>query len=87
MVTANEAVVCPAGTVTVDGTVAEPMLLDNWMTVPPLGAGPVRVTVPEEDVPPTTVVGLSETDDSVGGLMVKGAERVIPSVAVIFATV
>jgi len=31
---------------------------------PALGAGPVRVTVPADEVPPVTEVGLTATEDS-----------------------
>ena len=59
------AVVFPAATVTVDGTVALlELLLDKLTTSPPVGAGPVSVTVPNEVLPPRTVVGLSERAES-----------------------
>ncbi len=40
------AVVAPTGTNTVAGKVAEGALEDRLTVVPPVGAGPVRVTVP-----------------------------------------
>jgi hypothetical protein len=55
----NEAVVLPLPTVTVAGTVAtEVGRLDSDTTAPPLGAGPLSVTVPVESLPPTTEDGL-----------------------------
>src|SRR5439155_8896724 len=48
------------------GTVAAvALLLASVTTMPPAGAGPLRVTVPVEEVPPFTMVGLSVSVDSV----------------------
>ncbi|MCK7490006.1 MAG: hypothetical protein MZU79_07130 [Anaerotruncus sp.] len=56
------AVVAPAGTVTVAGTCAAPVLPEvRLTTAPPVGAGLSRVTVPVEDAPPNTVAGLTLT--------------------------
>ena len=47
VVTVNEAVVLPAGTVTEAGTVAAAvLLLDNRTVMPPVGAEVANVTVP-----------------------------------------
>jgi hypothetical protein len=67
------AVVAPAATVTFAGTVAAPLSLDSVTVAPPAGAALPSVTVPVEETVPTTVLGLNDTDDSVGGLMVKVA--------------
>jgi hypothetical protein len=75
VVTVNVAVVLPAFTVTVGGTVAAALLPDNVTTAPPPGAGPVRVTVPVDGLPPTTLVGFRDT-------LVKAAEPDTVSVAV-----
>ena len=64
--TVNVAPVAPAATVTLAGTVATDALLDSVTTAPPLGAAPLRVTVPVEEAPPVTLLGLSNTEDSVG---------------------
>ena len=68
----NVAVVAPLGTVTFAGTLAtEVLLLDKDTTAPPEGAGPVSVTVPVEGLPPRTLDGLRERDDSEGGFTVR----------------
>ena len=66
VVTVKLALVCPAATVTLAGTVAAALLLDNVTTVPPLGAAAVRVTVPVELAPPVTVLGFSVSDEGTG---------------------
>jgi hypothetical protein len=60
------ALVCPAATVTLAGTVAAALLLDNVTTVPPLGAAAVRVTVPVELAPAVTVLGFSVSAEGTG---------------------
>jgi hypothetical protein len=60
----NVALVAPAATVTLDGTVAtEVSLLESATCAPPDGAGPLSVTVPVEEFPPVRVVGLSDSED------------------------
>ena len=54
------------------------MLLDSVTTAPPEGARPFKVTVPVEDVPPITEVGLTVTVVRVGGVTVKVVVRVTP---------
>jgi len=52
------ALVCPAGTVTLAGTVTRAVLaLDSVTTVPPLGAGALKNTVPVVGLPPGTLPG------------------------------
>ena len=61
----NVALVAPAGTVTLPGTEATDELpLDSVTTAPPAGAGPDSVAVPVEGFPPTTVEGLTPTEDN-----------------------
>ncbi len=67
VVTVNVAVVAPAATVTVAGTVADPLLLDRLTTAPPDGAVLLRFTVPVEAIPPVTDVGLKLRDNKEGG--------------------
>ena len=64
--TVNVALVAPAGTVTLAGTVAALELSDSETAAPPVGAAPLNVTVPVEVLPPTTLVGLMLTAESVG---------------------
>src|SRR5437899_9249098 len=61
----NVALVAPAATVTLEGTLAAPLLLESVTCAPPEGAGPLKVTVPVEEFPPVTLVGFSETEERV----------------------
>lgn len=63
--TVNAAFVAPAATATLVGTVAADALLERETTAPPLGAATLRVTVPVEEAPPMTLVGLSIIEDRV----------------------
>ena len=76
------ALVEPAVTVTLAGTPATGgLLLDRVTRTPPEGAAPDNVTVPCDEVPPITVVGLRVNDDNVtggGGLTVSVALRLTP---------
>jgi hypothetical protein len=65
VVIGNVALVAPAATVTVAGTVATVLEDDRLTTKPPVGALPfVKVTVPVADVPPGTAVGLIVRPDT-----------------------
>jgi hypothetical protein len=67
VLTVKVAPVAPAATVTLGGTLAAPLSLESITCTPPVGAGPLSVTVPMEDcVPPVTLVGFSATEESVG---------------------
>jgi hypothetical protein len=68
VVTVNVALVAPAGTETLAGTDAAALLLDNATAKPPDGAAAVKVTVPVEGLPPTTLEGLTETADRAGAV-------------------
>src|SRR5436190_618887 len=60
----------PAGTVTLDGTLATPLLLESAICAPPEGAGPLKVTVPVEESergPTVARGGFSVGRASVGG--------------------
>lgn len=73
--TVKVALVAPAGTVTLAGTLAAPLLLVRRTCEPPAGAGPFRVTVPVEVPrgPPTTLFGLRVSEDTAGGRTVSMA--------------
>ena len=67
VLTVNVALVAPAATVTLEGTVAtDVLLLESATCAPPDGAGPLSVTVPVEDFPPVTLVGLNVSEVRVG---------------------
>src|SRR5712672_1865343 len=67
VLTVKVALVAPAASVTLEGTLAAAvLLLESATCAPPAGAAPLNVTVPVEDcVPPITLVGLSVSDESV----------------------
>ena len=80
--TGNVALVAPAGTATLEGTLAAPLLLESATCAPPAGAGPLNVAVPVEDCrPPITVVGFSVSEETVGsggGVTVSEADLLTP---------
>ena len=79
VLTAKVALVLPLGTVTLDGTVAaEALLLVRVTRAPPVGAGPVKVTVPWDVEPPATLVGLKASAFAAGGNTVSIAVLVVP---------
>ena len=72
VLTVNVAVVAFAATVTLAGVVAAAvLLLPSVTTVPPVGAGPFNVTVPVDEAPPVTVVGLRLTPPGAAAETVK----------------
>lgn len=64
----------PAPMVTVAGTVAVELLDVSATAVPPVGAGPLKVTVPVEVEPPVTVVGERVKDTRAAGVIVRVAD-------------
>ena len=82
--TGNVALVAPAGTATLEATLAAPLLLESATCAPPAGAGPLSVTVPVEDcAPPITLVGFSVSEERVGaggsaGVTVSEADLLTP---------
>jgi hypothetical protein len=68
---AKVAVVLPAATVTEFGTVADAPVIETATTAPPEGAAALRVIVPAETLPPSTLVGLivTEARTAAGGMV------------------
>jgi hypothetical protein len=64
VLTVKVPLVAPAATFTLDGTLAAAVsLLESATCAPPAGAGPLKVTVPVEGLPPLTLVGFSESEE------------------------
>jgi hypothetical protein len=64
VLTVKDTLVAPAATVTLEGTLAAVvLLLESVICAPPVGAGPLSVTVPVEEFPPVTLVGFSEIEE------------------------
>ncbi len=78
VVIVNVALVLPAGTVTLTGTLAAFELSLSDMTAPLLGAKPVSVTVPWDEDPPRTLVGFKISVLNAGGPTISAAALVIP---------
>lgn len=78
VVTVNVAVVAFAATVTLAGTCAAALLLDNVTTAPPAGAAELNVTVPVDGLPPVTLVGFSDNADTVRCVTLRVAVRLLP---------
>lgn len=90
--TVKPVLLCPAGTVTVEGTPAEAEELDRLTGWPPAGAGDVRATVPLTGLPPITsdlenVTDPTQSAFAAAGLTVSVAEAVLAEEAVIVAVV
>ena len=85
VLTVNVALVAPAAIVTLEGTLAAVVLpLERATCAPPAGAGPLSVTVPVDELPPTTLVGFNVNEVSTGaggaaGVTVREADRVAPA--------
>jgi hypothetical protein len=57
---------------------AEVRLLVSVTTIPPAGAGPFNVTVPVDEIPPLTVLGLRLREEAIGAVTVKVTRTVLP---------
>ncbi len=73
----NVALVVPAATETLAGTVAAPvLLLASPITAPPDGAAADKVTVPVDPLPPTTDDGLTVmADNAAAAVAARGVKR------------
>jgi hypothetical protein len=81
------ALVAPEGTVTLEGTVAtDGLLLLSDTEIPPLGAAPVSFTVPVELAPPTTELGMSDSELNAGTVTVSVADLIDPPLFAIIVT-
>lgn len=70
------------------GTMAARELLNNTTFAPPGAAGPLRVTVPVDGLPPTTLVGFKDKPVTVGAMIVRDADCAdVPSFVVMVAIV
>jgi hypothetical protein len=68
VLTVKDAAVAPAGTNTVGGTPAAPLLLESEIVAPPAEAARFKVTVPVDDCnPPTTLEGFNDNEAIVSG--------------------
>ena len=86
VLTVKGADVFPAVTVTLGGTVATAVLeLVSVTTVPPVGAGPLRVTVAVDGKPPITLGGLMASDAS-NGFTVRAAFWMTPPADAVIVT-
>ena len=65
VLTVKVALLAPARTVTLEGTLAATLLLESITCAPPVGAGALSVTVPVDCTPPVTLVGFSVSEESV----------------------
>src|SRR2546430_3034433 len=73
------ALLLPAGTITLEGTLAAPLLLESITCAPPAGAGPLNVTVPMDDcAPPITLVGFNVSEETAGGGTAIKASAITP---------
>jgi hypothetical protein len=86
VLTVNVPVVEPTAIVTLLGGTALDVLEVSSITMPPLGAGPLSVTVPVKELPPITELGESVMLTKLAGLIVRTAcFDVLPKLAVIVA--
>ena len=78
VLTVKVVLVLPAGTVTLEGTLAAALLLESVTSAPAAGAGPLRVTVPLADCePPVTLVGFNASEEADGRRGTEDTGRVI----------
>jgi hypothetical protein len=78
VVTGKVVAVVPAATVTLAGVVEDELSSDNVTTAPPTGAALLKVTVPVEETPPSTLAGFMDTETRTGGVIPNAAVWVVP---------
>ena len=82
VLTVKVALLLPAGTVTLEGTLAAALLLESVTCALAVGAGPLSVTVPVDVCePPVTLLGLNVSEETVGrggGVTVSEADALTP---------
>jgi hypothetical protein len=76
----------PAATVTLDGGAAHALLDVRSTRIPPVGAGPFKVTVPVDEVPPNTDVGDTDMVFGTGDVIVKVAVTDVSLVEAVMVT-
>ena len=64
VLTVNVALLAPAATVTLVGTLAAPLSLESITCAPPVGAGALSVAVPVDVAPPVTLEGFTASEVS-----------------------
>lgn len=84
--TAKVAEVEPTGTVTLPGTLTSVLLEDSPTTAPPLGAAPLKVTVPTAEDPVAMALGETVRLTSVTGRMVRVADKTTPPPLAVIVT-
>jgi len=84
---AKDALVVPAGTVTLGGTVTPGFELDSATAVPPAAAGPPRITVPVDAWPPVTVPGEMTRELTCKGCTIRLADTGLFRVPVIVTVI
>jgi hypothetical protein len=77
----------PDKTFTVEGTVADLLLLESETEIPLVPAGAFSFNVPTELLPPAIDAGLSANDASVTGLTVRVADFEVPLLLAVIETV
>jgi hypothetical protein len=85
--TGKFALVAPAATPTLAGTVATALLpLESVTSAPLSGAGALSVTVPVEALPAATLAGLTLKEESVTATTLRTIDRVWPPYATVIVT-
>ena len=87
VVTVKVVPLAPAETVTFFGTTAAALFEARVIVSPLAGAAPLRVSMPEEELPPMTLLGDTERFVSVAAVNVKGADLLFVPTEALMVTV